>query len=89
MTRDAFAARRLDQLAGLKPRPRGCRPGVKRQPEPTEEDFPPELIAQRAAEIRAGWTERERLQRMAVGRVPPTTHRLVSRADVSAAIRNR
>jgi hypothetical protein len=89
MTRDAFIARRLDQLADLPIRARGCRAGIPRMPEPTEKEFPPEMIAQRAAEIRAGWTESERLKRLSVGRVPPTTHRVVSRADVAAAIRNR
>ena len=89
ITRDAFIARRLDQLADLPIRARGCRAGVPRMPEPTEEDFPPELIAERAAEIRAGWTESERLKRMSCARVPPATHRLVRRSDLSAAIRNR
>lgn len=88
ITRDAFNARRLDQLADLPALRRGCRNGIRRCPEPTEEDFPPELIAARAAEIRAGWSEEERMRRMGCG-VSPVNERVVTRSSIRAAISNR
>ena len=62
ITRDTLIARRLpgDQLSHLHRRRAGQRLRGPRGPAPT-----PEVIAERAAEIRAGWSEVEKLNRRA------------------------
>jgi hypothetical protein len=83
MTRDAFDSRRLDQLADLPIRKRGVGKKNHGAPDPT-----PDEIAERSAAIRARWTESERLQRLACGKLPPIRERRVSGGDLSAAYRS-
>jgi len=70
VTRDTFHARRSDQLADLPARPRGVWSG-QRIADPSEDE-----IAALAAAIRASWTDSERLERLASGRVPPVRERV-------------
>lgn len=71
VTRDTFNARRDDQLADLPERIRGV--GSCNRPEdPSEEE-----IAERAAQVRARWSDEQRFARMVGGRVPPVGERLV------------
>jgi len=58
-TRDVLISRRRDQLAHLAKRPRGVNSQLNRSGDPT-----PAEIAERAATIRAGWSEVERLNRI-------------------------
>jgi hypothetical protein len=83
ITRDTFDARRVDQLPDLEPRKRGVgrKSGALTDPSPDE-------IAERAAEIRSRWTESERLQRLASGRLPEIRERRVTGRDLSAAYRS-
>ena len=83
ITRDTFNSRRLDQLADLEPRKRGVGLKNHNQPDPT-----PEEIAERAAFIRSRWTESERLQRLASGRLPEIRERRVTGRELSAAYRS-
>lgn len=83
ITRDGFIARRLDQLAELPTRRRGVGSRSDPQKDPT-----PEEITERAAAIRAGWTESERLRRLASGRLADIRQRAVSGSALRAAYRS-
>lgn len=72
VTRDTFQARRVDQLADLPERVRGVGGRFNRPADPSEDE-----IAERAAEIRASWSDGERWARMVGGRVPAVGERMV------------